>query len=78
MQVFLLAAVLLALAIGGIAIKMFVLPGGTFTKSCGSTFDPQTGKPVPCACASGKPEECKNSEEERTTELIVNIPPLKQ
>jgi hypothetical protein len=74
MQVILLAIVLLALAIGGIAIKMFLVPGGTFTKTCGSSFDPQTGKAIPCACASGKPEECKNHEEERISDLIVNIP----
>jgi hypothetical protein len=74
MQVILLTIVLLALAIGGIAIKMFVVPGGTFTKTCGSSFDPKTGKAIPCACASGKPEECKNQDEERVSDLIVNIP----
>jgi hypothetical protein len=73
MQVILLAIVLLALAIGGIAIKMFLIPGGTFTKTCGSSFDPKTGKAVPCACASGHPDECKNQDEERTSDLIVNI-----
>lgn len=78
MQVFLLAFALLALAIGGIAIKMFLIPGGTFTKTCGSTFDPHTGKAMACACASGKPEECKNTDEERTTDLIINIKKMEQ
>ncbi len=78
MQVLLLAIVLLALAIGGIAIKMFLIPGGTFTKTCGSTFDPKTGKPKPCACASGQPEDCHNSESEKSSDLIINIKPLKQ
>jgi hypothetical protein len=55
MQLFLLALVLVALAIGGIAIKMFLIPGETFKKTCGSTFNPETGKPNPCACASGQP-----------------------
>lgn len=73
MQVILLAIVLLALAIGGIAIKMFFVPGGTFTKTCGSNFDPKTGKATPCACASGKPEDCHSSEKEQSSELIVNI-----
>ncbi len=78
MQVILLAIVLLALAIGGIAIKMFLIPGGTFTKTCGSSFDPKTGKTNPCACASGKPDDCHNSEEENSSELIVNINPMKR
>ncbi len=58
MEVIILAVILLALAIGGIAIKMFVKPGETFTKSCTSTYDPDTGKSKPCACASGMPEDC--------------------
>jgi hypothetical protein len=73
MQVIILAIILLAVAIGGIAIKMFLIPGGTFTKTCGSTFDPKTGKPVPCACASGKPEDCQSNDQERETDLLVNI-----
>ena len=61
MQIFLLSVLLLALAIGGIAIKMFVKPGGSFTKTCGSQFDPQTGKARPCSCQSGHQDECKNT-----------------
>lgn len=78
MQVFILAIVLVAIAIGGIAIKMFLLPGGTFTKTCGSTFDPETGKHKPCACASGQPEDCHSTEEERTSDLIINIKKMEQ
>ncbi|GEM_PF-674583 len=79
MQVILLAIALLALAIGGIAIKMFLVPGGTFTKTCGSTFDPETGKAKPCACASGQPEDCHSAEgeEKDSSKLIVNIKPVK-
>lgn len=73
MQLFLLALVLVALAIGGIAIKMFLIPGETFKKTCGSTFDPETGKPNPCACASGQPEDCHNSEEPKSSKLIINL-----
>lgn len=73
MQLFLLALVLVALAIGGIAIKMFLIPGETFKKTCGSTFDPETGKPRPCACASGQPEDCHNSDESKSSELIINL-----
>jgi hypothetical protein len=72
MQVFLLAIILVALAIGGIAIKMFLVPGGTFKKTCGSAVNPDTGQPLECACAAGKPEDCKNPEE-RTTDLVVDL-----
>lgn len=75
MQVILLAIVLLGLAIGGIAIKMFLIPDGTFTKTCGSTFDPKTGKPKPCACASGNSDDCENAEEDKSSELIMKIKP---
>lgn len=73
MEVFILAFILVAVAIGGIAIKMFVLPGGTFTKTCGSTFDPKTGERKPCACATGQPEDCHNSEENKSSDLIINL-----
>lgn len=73
MQVFLLALVLVAIAIGGIAIKMFLIPGETFKKTCGSTFDPETGKRKPCACASGQPEDCHSSEGLESSELIMNF-----
>ena len=61
MQIIILAIVLVAIAIGGIAIKMFLKPGGTFTKTCGSATNPKTGKPMPCSCKSEKPEECDYS-----------------
>jgi hypothetical protein len=66
MEVIFLAIILMALAIGGIAIKMFLKPGETFTKSCSSTYDPDTGKPRPCACASGMPEKCENTDTKPT------------
>jgi hypothetical protein len=73
MQVYILALILVALAIGGIAIKMFLVPGETFKKTCGSQFDPETGKAKSCACASGRPEDCETKRDEdgnRVTELI--------
>ena len=63
MQVLILAILLLAIAIGGIAIKMFLKPGATFTKSCTSTYDPDSGKSRSCACASGIPEDCESNKE---------------
>lgn len=72
-HVFLLALLLIGLAIGGIAIKMFLVPGGTFTKTCGSV-DPTTGKAKPCSCASGNPEDCESSKEEtKTSDLVLDI-----
>jgi hypothetical protein len=61
MEVFVLALVLIAIAIAGFAIKMFFRPGARFTKTCGSNFHPRTGKPMPCSCASQEPEECDSS-----------------
>ncbi len=65
MHVYLLAIILIAVAVGGIAIKMFIKPGGTFTKTCGSATDPKTGKPMPCSCKSDEDRDCdyKNEDE---------------
>ncbi|MFW5793008.1 MAG: hypothetical protein ACOCWC_01895 [Bacteroidota bacterium] len=68
MQVFILAIVLIAIAIGGIAIKMFLLPGGSFTKKCGSYTDPKTGKQLPCTCNAENPTKCENKENTEITE----------
>lgn len=54
---------LIALAIGGIAIKMFVKPKYTFSKTCGSSFDPKTGRPMPCSCHSQEKEKCDHPSE---------------
>jgi len=51
------------MAILGIAIKMFLKPGETFTRVCGSKFDPKSGKPLPCSCQSQAPEDCHNPAE---------------
>ena len=61
MKVFLLALGLLGLAIAGIAIKMFFIKGGMFTKQCSSvdTGDVKLG----CTCGEKSPEErCENYE----------------
>ena len=63
MEVIILAVVLMGLAIGGFAIKMFLKPGATFQKSCTSSNDPDNGKPKSCACASGIPEDCVSTKE---------------
>lgn len=74
MEVFILAIVLVGIAIGGFAIKMFLIPGETFKKTCGSSFDPETGKTKACSCASGNTDDCHNSEKEKkSSDLILNI-----
>jgi hypothetical protein len=58
MKVILLSIVIVGIAMAGIAIKMFVIKGGEFKKSCGSV-DAKTGKPMPCSC--GHSGEVKSS-----------------
>ena len=71
MQILILSIVLVALAIGGIAIKMFLKPGGTFTKTCGSQFDSKTGKAMPCTCRSEDPEDCQSDDTADTDRQAV-------
>lgn len=61
MQELVLAIALIALAIGGFAIKMFFKPGETFKKACASQFDANARQPNKCACADGKPENCESN-----------------
>ena len=63
MKVFILAVIIIGLAIAGIAIKMFVKPGGMFTKTCAHSFDPFTGKPIKCDCQKNSPDECENADD---------------
>ncbi len=58
MKVFILAVIIIGLALAGIAIKMFVKPGGMFTKTCAHSFDPNTGKNKECICRGKNEEEC--------------------
>ena len=67
--VIILAAVLLALAFAGIAVKMLVRRGGEFKRHCSST-DPYTGKNAGCVC--GKPQQSPCHEQKRHTPLEVN------
>lgn len=64
LKVILITIVLIALAIAGIAIKMFVLKGGEFKKHCGSV-DPKTGQKVPCTCGKPEHEQCKNKKKKK-------------
>lgn len=62
MKTFILAIILVGLAIFGIAIKMFFIKGSSFTKTCGSV-DPVSGKKVACTCGDngiGNKPTCDN------------------
>ena len=58
LKLILITAVLLAIAIAGIAIKMFVKKDGEFKKSC-SSVHPETGERMGCSCGGGE-SSCNN------------------
>ena len=59
-KVIIITAILLALAIAGIAIKMFLKKGGEFKKQC-SSVDPDTGQKIGCTCgAADGGDNCEN------------------
>jgi hypothetical protein len=58
-KLFLLALILVGIAVAGIAIKMFVVKNGQFKKQC-SSLDPATGKAVGCTCKSDTEDQCHN------------------
>lgn len=62
LQLILITIVLVGLAIGGIAIKMFLKKDGEFKKSCGSV-DPTTGQRVECTCGKPSDEVCDNNKQ---------------
>ncbi len=59
LKLLLLSVILVAVALAGIAIKMFVKKGGEFKKQC-SSVDPYTGQRLGCSCESGPKESCRN------------------
>ena len=61
LKILLITIVLLALAISGIAIKMFLKKGGEFKKQC-SSVDPDTGERFGCSCGKAEGgESCENT-----------------
>lgn len=63
LKVILVAIVLVGIAFAAIAIKMFLVKGGEFKKTCGSV-DPKTGKPTSCTCHSDDIDDCNNINKE--------------
>ena len=59
-KIILISVMLVAIAISGIAIKMFLKKGGEFKKQCGSV-DPVTGEHIECSCGKiDSGESCEN------------------
>ena len=59
-KILLITVVLLALAISGIAIKMFLKKGSEFKKQC-SSINPDTGERFGCTCGKmDSGEVCDN------------------
>jgi hypothetical protein len=65
LQLILISVLLVGLAIGGIAIKMFLKKGGEFQKSCGSV-DPESGQRIACTCGKPSDEVCDNKKQHYT------------
>jgi len=60
-KILIITIILLALAISGIAIKMFLKKGGEFKKQC-SSVDPETGERFGCTCGKAEGgESCENN-----------------
>jgi len=60
LKLLIITTILLAIAIGGIAIKMFLKKGGEFKKQC-SSIDPDTGQRFGCTCGKAEGEVCENN-----------------
>lgn len=50
MKIFLLAVVILAIALAGLAIRILLVKGGRFNKTCSSSFSAD-GKKNDCVCS---------------------------
>lgn len=59
LKLLLITVLLVAIALAGIAVKMFVLKGGEFKKQC-SSVDPTTGQRLGCSCETGGKGNCRN------------------
>jgi len=59
LKLILVAIILLLLAFGGIAIKLFFIKGAEFKKSC-SSINPETGARMGCSCGGDEDASCEN------------------
>ncbi len=76
-KLLLLSIILLAIAVAGIAIKMFIKKGGEFKKQC-ATIDPKTGDKLGCTCKRSKGDgSCKN-EKEKQIDISATLAQIKE
>ncbi len=59
LKLIIVATLLLLLAFGGIAIKMFFFKNAEFKKSC-SSVNPTTGERMGCTCEGEENSSCEN------------------
>ena len=59
MKLFIIASVVLGLAIVGLAIRVILVKGGKFNKTCSSSFSPD-GKKNKCVCSGASEEDEQN------------------
>jgi hypothetical protein len=59
LQLIVISIVLIAIALAGLAIKMFFIKDGEFKKQC-SSIDPNTGMRLGCTCKSDEKIKCEN------------------
>lgn len=61
-KLILITVVLMAIAFGLIAIKMFFVKGAVFTKTCSSDLESHDGKKMDCMCEKNPDYVCENYE----------------
>jgi hypothetical protein len=59
MKLFLIAAVIVGLAVIGLAIRILLVKGGRFNKTCSSSFS-EDGKKNKCVCSGSADEDEQN------------------
>lgn len=67
----------MAIAIAGIAIKMFIKKGGEFKKQC-ATIDPQTGDKLGCTCKGSPADGSCENEKEKKIDISPSLAQLKE
>ncbi len=60
-QLIIISVILVGLAIVGIAVKMFLVKGGQFSRTCESMNE--KGEKVPCTCKNTPEEKCEYYDE---------------
>ncbi|OQA02170.1 MAG: hypothetical protein BWY70_00101 [Bacteroidetes bacterium ADurb.Bin408] len=72
-RLILLSTIILGLAVAALAVKMFFVKGGQFTKTCASIDE--KGKQVPCTCKNTPGEKCVNYDKHHGRDNVPDSPP---